>query len=66
LQDIKRVIDTNITGAALGSNKMRKDDKGNLAADKDRIRKNRYREEMAEDAPPRIHPKTILRCLHAP
>jgi hypothetical protein len=41
------------TGAALGSNKMRKDDKGDLAADKDRIRKNldRYREEMAEDAP---------------
>ena len=41
------------TGAAHGSNKMRKDDKGDLAADKDRIRKNldRYREEMAEDAP---------------
>ena len=47
------MIDTSITGAALGWNKMRTDDKGDLAADKDRIRKNldRHREEMAEDAP---------------
>jgi hypothetical protein len=41
------------TGAALGSNKMRKDDKGDLASDPDKIQRDldRYREEMAEDAP---------------
>ncbi len=41
------------TGAALGSNKMQKNDKGDLAPDPDRIRRNlnRYRKEMAEDAP---------------
>ena len=41
------------TGNALGSNKMRKDDKGDLAPDPDRIRKDleRYHDEMAEDAP---------------
>jgi hypothetical protein len=41
------------TGAALGSNKMRKDDKGDLASDPDKIRRvlDRYRDEMAEDAP---------------
>jgi hypothetical protein len=41
------------TGAALGSNKMRKDDKGKLASDPDKIQRDldRYREEMAEDAP---------------
>ncbi len=41
------------TGAALGSNKMRKDDKGDPRADAQRIRNqlDRYREEMAEDAP---------------
>jgi len=41
------------TGAAPGSSKMRKGNKRDLASDPDRIRKNldRYREEMAEDAP---------------
>jgi hypothetical protein len=35
------------------SNKMRKDDKGDLANDADRIQSDRdkYRDEMAEDAP---------------
>jgi hypothetical protein len=47
------------TGATLGSNKMRKDDKGDLAADPDRIRRDleRYREEMAEDAPATSSPE---------
>ena len=38
---------------APGSSKMRKGNKRDLASDPDRIRKNldRYREEMAEDAP---------------
>ncbi len=41
------------TGAALGSNKMRKDDEGDMAPDPDRVREqlDRYREKMAEDAP---------------
>ncbi len=41
------------TGAALGTNKMPEDDKGDLAADPNRIARNlkRYRDEMAEDAP---------------
>ncbi len=41
------------TGAAPGSNKKRKRDRGNLAPGADRIKKqlDRYREEMAEDAP---------------
>ena len=41
------------TGAALGSNKMLKDDKGDLAPNPDRIQEqlDKYRDEMAEDAP---------------
>lgn len=41
------------TGAALGHNTMRKDDKGKLASDPDKIQRDldRYRDEMAEDAP---------------
>ncbi len=41
------------TGAALGSNKMRKDDKGKLASDPEKIQRDldRYRDELAEDAP---------------
>ncbi len=40
-------------GTRLGSNKMRKDDKGDLANDADRIQRDRdkYRDEMTEDAP---------------
>ncbi len=47
------------TGAALGSNKMRKADKGDLAPDPDRIREqlDRYRKEMAEDAPASSSPE---------
>jgi hypothetical protein len=41
------------TGAALGSNRMRKDDKGKLVSDPDKIQRDldHYREQMAEDAP---------------
>lgn len=41
------------TGAAVGSNKMRKDNKGDFASDPERIKKqlDRYRKQMAEDAP---------------
>jgi hypothetical protein len=41
------------TGAALGSSKMRKDGKGVLTSGPEKIQRDldRYRDEMAEDAP---------------
>lgn len=47
------------TGVALGPNKMRKSGKRELASDPDKLQRDldRYRDEMAEDAPASNSPK---------